>query len=279
MPLPWPQMVLIFLIGAAVGSFLNVVIFRFPLGESVVTPRSRCLSCGAALTPIDLFPVLSYLALRGRCRHCGRGFSPRYMLIEFAVGCLALACVVFIGPSVYAVSVFVMSCVLVAIMFIDFDWMIIPDEMVGILAGFGVLLNLLGIARAEVGQLVEFVEKSGLSTMAIKLPASLVGIAAGAGLFLAIGWVSERLLKRPALGGGDVKLAGAMGALLGPGYQFLAFFLYAVFAGALIGLVVMALRRKAGGGYVPFGPMLAASGIAMLLFPGELTQLVMQVYG
>lgn len=279
MPLPWPQMVIIFLIGAAVGSFLNVVIFRVPLGESFVTPRSRCLSCGAALTPIDMFPILSYIALRGRCRHCGRGFSPRYMLIELAVGCLAVACVAFIGPNTYALSVFVMSCVLVAIMFVDLDWMIIPDEMVGILAGFGVLLNLLGIVRGEPGQLVEFVEKTGLNTIAVKLPASLVGMVVGAGLFLAIGWVSERMLKRPALGGGDVKLAAAMGAVLGPGYQFFAFFLYAVFAGALIGLGVMALRRKVGGGYVPFGPMLAASGVGMLLFGGELTRLVMQVYG
>ncbi len=279
MPLPWPQMVLIFLIGAAVGSFLNVVIFRFPLGESLVAPRSRCLSCGAVLTPVDLFPVLSYLLLRGRCRHCGRAFSPRYMLIELAIGCLGVACVVFIGPNAYAASVFLMSCLLVAIMFIDLDWMIIPDEMVGLIAGFGVALNLLGIARGEAGRLVEFVEKTGLSTMTVKLPAALVGMVVGAGLFLLIGWVSERVLKRPALGGGDVKLAGAMGAVLGPGYQFFAFFLYAVFAGALIGITIMALRRRSGGGYVPFGPMLAASGIAMLLFPGELTHLIMQVYG
>ncbi len=274
----WGLTIMVLLIGMAVGSFLNVVIFRLPRRESLVSPRSRCLSCGAALTAPDLVPVFSYLFLGGKCRHCGRPFSPRYMLVELITGLSAVACLMLIGPNPYAAAVFVMICVLIAIFFIDLDWMIIPDEMVLVLAGFGVFLNALGIWRAQVGELILFTERTALATYTVSLPRSIVGMVVGAGAFLLIAWVSERVVGRPTMGGGDVKLAGAMGALLGPGYQFLAFFLYAVFAGAVVGLVAMAFGRKKRGGYMPFGPMLAASGAAMLLFPAELTSLIVRIY-
>jgi len=269
---------MVLLIGMAVGSFLNVVIFRLPRRESIVSPRSRCFSCGAALTALDLVPVFSYIFLWGKCRHCGRAFSPRYMIVEVLTGLSAVACLTFIGPNLYAVSVFVMICILIAIFFIDLDWMIIPDEMVLLLVGFGVSLNGLGIWRAQFGELILFTERTALATYTISLPGSIVGMVLGAGVFLLIGWASEKIVRRPTMGGGDVKLAGAMGALLGPGYQFLAFFLYAVFVGALIGLLAMAFRRKKRRGYIPFGPMLAASGAAMLLFPAELTAFIVHIY-
>ncbi len=278
MPSSWGLTIMVLLFGMAVGSFLNVVVFRLPLRESVIRPGSRCLSCGAALTALDLVPVFSYIFLGGKCRHCGRRFSARYMIVELVTGLVAVACLIVIGPNLYAVAVFAMICVLTAIFFIDLDWMIIPDEMVIALAGFGLVINALGIWRGEVGELVHFSERTGPATYAVSLPTSIVGMLVGAAVFFFIGWVSERIIKRPTMGGGDVKLAGAMGALLGPGYQFLAFFLYAIFVGAAIGLVIMALGKHKGRGYIPFGPMLALSGAAMLLFPAELTALLMQVY-
>ncbi len=278
MILPWPLMVIVLLIGVAVGSFVNVVIYRLPRRESLVTPRSHCLSCGAALTASDLVPVFSYLFLRGRCRHCGRRFSPRYMFVELIIGLLAVACVTVIGPNASAVSAFAMACILIIVLFVDLDWMIIPDELVWVLAGFGLVINGIGIWRGEVGELIQFTEKTYLASYTVSLPKSIVGMLVGAGVFLLIGWASEMILKRPSMGGGDVKLAGAMGALLGPGYQFLAFFLYAVISGAVIGLIVMALRGRSGGNYIPFGPMLAVSGVAMLLFPAELTAFIMHIY-
>lgn len=280
MPLSWPILVLIFLVGLAIGSFLNVVIYRLPRREPIIRSRSRCLSCGARLTPLDLIPVFSYIFSGGKCRHCGRAYSPRYAIIELITGILAVTTVSIIGPTVYAATVFVLICLLVAIVFIDIDWMIIPDEIVVAIILIGLSLNTLAIFRGETGALVYFRERVGYATTySVPLPAGIVGMLMGAALFYAVGWLFEWLLKKPSLGGGDVKLAAGMGALLGPGYQFVSFFLYAIVVGALIGLAVLVVSaRTEGRSYIPFGPMLAASGIAMLLFPTELTDLVIAIY-
>lgn len=279
MPSFWPLIAFAALVGMSVGSFLNVVIFRLPMRESIIRPPSRCLSCGTRLTLPDLVPVFSYLLLRGRCRHCSRRFSPRYMLVELVTGLLAVTCLIVIGPTVYAISVFLMICILIVVFLVDLDWMIIPDETVLLLAGFGVVLNMIGLARGQVGELASFTEHVAGQIWTIQLPSSMVGICVGAGLFLAVGWLAERVFRRPALGFGDVKLAAAVGAILGPGYQFLAFFLYSVFIGAVVGLLLLALRRHRGGAEMPFGPMLALSAAAMLLFPQHLTGLMMRLYG
>ncbi len=123
-----------------------------------------------------------------------------------------------------------------------------------------------------------FSEQLAGQTHEIGIPMSIVGIALGAGAFLFISWAAERLLNKPALGGGDVKLAGAVGALLGPGYQFLVFFLYAVFIGAFVGVAAMMLSKRTGRSYIPFGPMLALAAGGMLLFPDEMTDLLMQAH-
>lgn len=267
--------VFIVLIGATVGSFLNVVIFRLPRGESLVRPRSRCLSCGAALGVIDLVPVLSYLALRGRCRHCGRPYSPRYMFVELATGLAALAAWQIFGPSLEAVLGFAIVCCLIVVFFVDLDHYIIPDETVAIIAAAGVLLDLLHMVQRGGVTGVVFEERlsSGLSYRVV-LPASLVGMAMGAGVFLAIAFAAERVFKRPGMGWGDVKLAGAMGAVLGPGYQFLTYFLLSVIIGAVVGLVVMLLGLRGRRDYVPFGPMMAVAGVIMILWSEIVTPVI-----
>ncbi|MFO7945827.1 MAG: prepilin peptidase [Armatimonadota bacterium] len=280
MPVSWPITVAVFVVGLAIGSFLNVVIYRLPRCESIVRSRSRCLSCGTRLGILDLIPVLSYIVSGGKCRHCGRPYSPRYMIVELMTGVLAVASLFIIGPNLYAATVFILSCMLIVIFFIDIDWLIIPDELVAGMIVIGLALNAVAISRAETGSLVHFREQLGYATThTVPLPSGIVGMLVGAALFYAVGWTFERILNKPSLGGGDVKLAAAMGAILGPGYQFLSFFLYAVFAGAIIGLVMLAVTAKSERqSYIPFGPMLAASGIAMLLFPQELTGFVIGIY-
>jgi prepilin signal peptidase PulO-like enzyme (type II secretory pathway) len=200
------------------------------------------------------------------------------MIVELIAGLLAVICLLVVGPNVYAISVFLMICALLVVFLVDLDWMIIPDEIVLFLAAFGIGLNAIGLARGQVGELVVFNEYVESQIWTLSLPSSLVGICVGAGLFLLMGWVAERAFRRPSLGFGDVKLAAAMGALLGPGYQFIAFFLYSIFIGAAVGLLLLLLRRHRGGAQMPFGPMLAVSAAAMLLFPQELTGLIMRFY-
>ncbi len=267
---------LIFLIGAAVGSFLNVVIYRLPRRESLIAPRSRCLSCGEGLGVIDLIPVLSYVILGGRCRHCKRSYSARYMTVELFTGLTALGALYALGPTLHALLAFIAVACLIVIFFIDLDHFIIPDETVAIVATVGLILDI-GALMSQ-GRSVAVVFHEMLTpelTYEVVLPMSLVGMAVGAGLFVVIAYVSERFFKRPGMGWGDVKLAAAMGAMLGPGYQFLSFFLIAVFVGAVIGIVCMAAGWCARGDYIPFGPMLALSGIAMIYFGDYITPVVM----
>ncbi len=270
---------LLFALGATVGSFLNVVIFRLPRRESLIRPGSRCLSCGQRLGALDLVPVLSYLLLRGRCRHCGRGFSPRYMLVELATGLLCVAAWQTFALTWPALLVFVAACCLIVIFFIDLDHYIIPDEAVIIIACAGVALDLLQLLARGAPAAICFVEHFPAADYHLCLPRSLVGLVVGGGVFLAITFVSDRIFKKPSMGGGDIKLAAAMGAALGPGYQFLSYFLLSVGLGVVVAVGCMALGRRGRRDYIPFGPMMAAAGIAMLYWGDLITPAVMSVYG
>lgn len=271
----WALWVFVFVVGSALGSFLNVVIYRLPRADSIISPPSHCFSCGARLTLVDLFPVLSYLFLRGRCRHCGRPYSPRYMLVEAACGILAVLTVLYWGPNWAALGVLVVCLCLVAIMFIDLDHMIIPDELVAIILALGLVVDgarWWNQGKAAAIQFNETYLRQGAGVdYTVYLPRSVVGLLVGAGLLLFLGWVFEKALGKPSMGGGDVKLAGAMGAWLGPGYAFGAYFLLAVMSGAVVGLVVMGLRQRGRRDYIPFGPMLALAGIVMLLWGDQVT--------
>lgn len=262
----WVLWAFLFVFGATVGSFLNVVIYRLPRAESVVHPPSHCFSCGTRLTVIDLFPVLSYVWLRGRCRHCGKGFSPRYALVEIACGLLAVASVYYFALSLYALAIFIICLCLIAVFFVDLDYMIIPDEFVAIIAVLGLALDGYQLAVKHGATAITYQEWLGSNALTVYLPRSVVGMLVGAGLLLFLGWAFEKIMGKPSMGGGDVKLAGAMGTLLGPGYLFLSYFLLAVVSGAVIGVAVMALKLRGRRDYIPFGPMLAAAGIVMLLW-------------
>jgi leader peptidase (prepilin peptidase) / N-methyltransferase len=282
-PVVWA---LIFLLGAAIGSFLNVVIYRWPQRESVVHPPSHCMSCGARLTGIDLIPVLSYVLLRGRCRHCHHGYSPRYALVEAAVGGLL---VTLLGTQTlcwYSVGLFVVCCCLVVVFFIDLDHMIIPDELVVVIAVVGLAANASGLwhhgpagaGPAGVTYALQFTQMLGAGAKSVWLPSSLVGLALGGAVFLGVSWFFGRFYGRPVLGMGDVKLAAGMGALLGPGYLFIAWFVLSVVLGAVVGVSLLALGIRKRGDYIPFGPMLAAGGVVLVVFP-EIGARIVGLYG
>ncbi|MSU25241.1 MAG: prepilin peptidase [Opitutus sp.] len=275
---PWFFPTVAFAVGACVGSFLNVVIYRVPKEESIVSPGSHC-GCGAPIKWHDNIPILSWLALRGRARCCGRAFSFRYPFVELLTALLFVACWLRLPPAVAGCGAIFLSC-LVAATFIDLDHMIIPDVFTLGLGVAGVLLSLAVPALHGHHSDYFMVDslRSGLT--------SLQGLLVGSGLVLWIALLAEAALKKEAMGLGDVKFVGAIGAFCG--WQGAAF---AVFGGALVGTVWFAVAwtwqkisgksspvappaetpegeptALAFGAHVPFGPMLAIAAALYFLF-------------
>jgi leader peptidase (prepilin peptidase)/N-methyltransferase len=231
------------LIGAMLGSFLNVVIYRLPRHESLISPGSHCPSCSAAVKPYDNVPVVAWIWLRGRCRACAAAISPRYPLVEVTTAALC-AGVVLSRSSAAGISLGVLSVlVLVPVALIDLDCHLIPNRITGPAA---VVAIALGSALDPSGEVTRLI----------------AGAAAG-GFFGLAALASPR-----GMGMGDVKLAGVMGLLLGSSVA--PALLVALAAGILIGLVVLA-RREPGerrGVGIPFGPSLALGGL-VALFAGH----------
>lgn len=240
----WPtgMLLVVGLFGLALGSFLNVVIARVPAGRSLVHPGSACPGCGAPLTWYDNIPVLSFVALRGRCRRCGMRISWRYPIVEaFTAGVLVLAYMAF-GPSAEFLIACVLLPALIAMTAIDLQHQMIPDA-----------ITLPGI---PVGLLIN------LATGRISWVESGIGILVGGGLFFVI-----ILVSRGGMGGGDLKLGAMLGAFLG--WKALLFALFvAIVLGGAIGAVLLGTGRRGRKDPIPFGPFLAAGG-AMALVWGE----------
>lgn len=268
---------LVFALGAAIGSFLNVVIYRLPRGLSIVKPRSHCTSCGVRLRFVDLVPILSWVTLRGRCRYCGHRVSPRYALVELTSGLLACAAV-FFYPGLPSIPVFLICAALVVAFFVDLDHMIIPDKVHVVIASCGVLLDLRRMLLQGLSGMVFFGETVGTThptVLTMAWPRSVVGAALGGTLFLALGYLAQMAFRRPALGLGDVKLGAALGTVLGPGYYLISFFLFAAVIGGVVGAVALLIRRRGESHYIPFGPMLAVAGIALVLAPEQMAGLIL----
>ena len=232
--------------GACIGSFLNVVIHRLPLGESLVHPRSRCPQCGTEISSLDNIPVLSWLLLRGRCRHCGAGISPRYPAVELltAVAFAAVVAVRGADDDLLLELPFVAS--LIALAGIDLEHQLLPNKIVYPLAVWG----LVAVAIADTGD----------------IPEHLIAGAAAFLVFLVIAVVSA------GMGVGDVKLAGVMGLFLG--VAVIPALFAAFLTGSLAGLVIM-IREGTGARKkkVPFGVFLALGGIVAVLVGPELVEL------
>jgi leader peptidase (prepilin peptidase)/N-methyltransferase len=274
---PWFFPAVVFVFGACIGSFLNVVIYRVPAGKSIVRPGSAC-ACGAPIAWHDNIPILSWLILRGRARCCGRPFSARYPFVELLTGALFLACWLRL-PPVAAVCGWVFLGSLICGTFIDLDHMIIPDGFTIGLAVEGLVLSLLFPSlHGQHGGLFAVDSLRSFSD-------SLVGLAAGSGTVLWIALIAEAVLRKEAMGFGDVKFVGAIGAFCGwHGAVF------SIFGGAAVGVAWLGLAyawqivsgKPASGApraetpegqpadiglgvHVPFGPMLAIAGALYFL--------------
>jgi leader peptidase (prepilin peptidase) / N-methyltransferase len=235
------------LIGAVIGSFLNVVAHRVPLGESLVSPGSHCPGCGAPVRPYDNIPVVSWLLLRGRCRNCGMRISARYPLVELATAIAFAAVVAVRGFDNDLILELPFVAALIALAAIDFDHKLLPNKIVYPLAAYGVIATLL----VDQDDLVE-------------------NLIAGAGAFL---FLLVAVIAYPrGMGMGDVKLAGAMGLYLG--LSVIPALLVAFLSGSLVGVVIIAREGAAGRKKaVPFGVFLALGGIVGVLAGPELIDL------
>jgi leader peptidase (prepilin peptidase)/N-methyltransferase len=324
--LTWPVGVVL---AALLGSFLNVCISRLPRGESIVLPPSHCPTCQSPIRPVDNIPLVSYLALRGRCRACGVTIPWRYPLVEalaIAVGGLVLWQ---LGATWNGVRAFLLCLAMIAAAFTDLETRRIPDRITlpGVIAACilapeglsrgsaGAAIGALGFALVQLargswapapvertppaetddevdpeerrrldvywaaawgallGREIAGVDLATLTASGLpiawralsQIDQVVAGCLVTGGLFFLVAWVSHRALGRTGLGGGDIKLAGLIGAALGAGGGLVAAFVGIVLGGVTAAvLLVSGLRRL--GEYLPFGPYLAAGGIVAALW-------------
>ena len=288
--------IVIFIFGATVGSFLNVCVYRLARGASLIWPPSHCPTCSAAIKWHDNIPIISYLALGGRCRSCYSTISPRYMLIEALTG--VMFCYIFycIAPGVYrsmpardAAMLLVyltMACALVVSTFIDFERQMIPDEVTisGIFLGpiLSVIFPVIhqhavivqvpfrraGIAwnDAWLAQLMKAGLPSITTDHTVALATSIAGIAVGGGSIYLAAVLGRAIFKREAMGMGDVKLMAMIGGVLGAQGVLLTF-LVGCIVGSVVGLALLAITRKSR---IPFGPYLSFGALAVMLHRGWL---------
>ena len=248
--------VFFFILGTIVGSFLNVIIYRLPREQSIIKPASHCPKCKTPIKPYDNIPILSYIILGGKCRHCGEKISFRYPLVEFLTGSLFLAVIVNFGLTFYSICTLIFVSSLVAVTFIDLDFKIIPNEITipGTLIFFLIplMIKLLKIKIA----------------WKVSLKDSLIGILVGGGVLALIAILYEKLRKKEGMGFGDVKLLAYIGAFLGWEKVILTLFIGS-FTGLIIMLPFMLLGKAKMQTAIPFGPFLVI-GAFISLFWGDL---------
>jgi leader peptidase (prepilin peptidase)/N-methyltransferase len=237
-----------FIFGAAIGSFLNVCIFRIPAKESIVKPLSQCPHCHHPIRFYDNIPIVSFILLRARCRDCGGKISWRYPLVELITALLALLLFMKFGLTFNFLVFFIFTAVLIVITFIDLDHQIIPD-----------ILSLPGIPIFLLAAI-----------FIVKLPwlEALIGLLVGGGVLFLIAYIYELITKREGMGGGDIKLLAMIGGFLG--WKSLIFvLLFSSLAGAVVGITVMIIKKQDMKYAVPFGPFLSAAAVAYL-FCGDI---------
>ena len=232
----------IFVLGLAFGSFLNVCIYRLPLGISVVTPRSACPQCKHPIALYDNVPVLSWLILGGRCRHCKARISPRYLTIELLTGALFLASYWYFGPTLSTLKYSTFAFLLLGLIFTDAETKLLPDKMTlpGLALGlvFSLLVPVNDLASQFLPGMVNLPFSGELSMRMVSLVDSLLGAALGASFIYGAGAIYLRWRGTEGMGLGDVKLMAMVGAFLGMKLTVFTIFTASI-AGSLFGLTTV----------------------------------------
>ncbi len=230
----------LFTLGLILGSFYNVVGLRIPAGRSIIKPRSACGECRTTLSAADLVPVLSYMYQRGKCRHCGTKVSPLYPVVELSTAVLFAVAPVFVGWSFELLVALAFISLVIIIFVSDIVYMIIPNKVLLFFGGLFILLRL--IAPLE------------------NWYAPYLGAAAGFTLLYLIA-----ILSKGGMGGGDVKLFGVLGLVLGWKLVMLAFF-FSTFYGSLFGIVGLLAGKFKRKKPIPFGPFIGLGALTAYFF-------------
>ncbi len=246
--------IFVFLFGLIVGSFLNVCIYRIPIAKSIVYPPSACPYCGTPIKWYDNIPVISYIFLKGKCRHCKHPISAIYPTIELLSATVSLLIFLKYGLSYQSAAFLVFVYALIVGSFIDIKYYIIPDRI-----SLGLII--LGISFSYF--------------LPIGLKNSIIGAASGFLILYLVAIFGKIAFKKDAMGGGDIKLLSGIGAFLGIKGVFFTL-LFSSFLGSIIGIVLILIGKKHITGRLPFGPYLSLAAFAYLFF-GQ--WLFMVIYG
>ena len=233
------ELTIVTLAGLAIGSFLNVVIYRLPRKESVVSPGSRCPGCGAVLHWYDNIPVASYITLGARCRSCRTRISVRYPLVEIATGAVFAGHYLVFGWTPLLAVRLIFAAAMIALFVIDLEHHLLPDA-----------ITLPGIVAGLVASLF----------LPPGLAAALIGVVAGGGFLWIVGEAYYRYAGQEGMGGGDVKMLAMIGAFLGWKLTLLTL-IVSSFLGSVVGLLVVVLRFGGMKSALPFGTFLAVAGL------------------
>lgn len=271
----WPNAVIFFVVGAAIGSFLNVCIARWPLEQSIIRPPSRCPHCETPIRWSDNVPLLGWIRLGGKCRNCRASISVVYPAVELAVALGWLLCALQFGASFTAVRVAIFGTIMLGIAITDAKHYVIPDGFTVFGLVFVLVTSVISGVRAEI------------TPFATPWDA-LIGACAGAGAIAIVGWLGEVVLKKEAMGFGDVTLMAVVGAALGPGRALLVIFLGAAVGAITFLFLVYPIVRFRGASsrdaqiemplgaakaqmpQVPFGVFLAPAAVLALVFGQQL---------
>ncbi|MDQ3711087.1 MAG: prepilin peptidase, partial [Acidobacteriota bacterium] len=261
----------VFIIGAAIGSFLNVVIHRVPNGESIVFPNSACPNCKKSIKPYDNIPILSWLILGGRCRNCQNLVSPRYLFVELLTGFLFLLVYWSVGFNALLPVALIFTAAIVSLVFIDAEHMILPNVITYPLLVFALLVRLVfpllfGADYFPDLKIFPLNQMRNSPVWLVSLVGAVMGALVGGGFLWLVGAIWKKFRGVDAMGLGDVKMMFAVGALLGWRLTLLSIFIGS-FAGAIIGIFVIARQKeKDFQKQIPFGIFLGIGSILSLLF-------------
>ena len=258
--------VLIFLFGLAIGSFLNVCIYRIPRADlSIHSPhRSFCPECNTPISPYDNIPGLSYLLLRGKCRHCSATISVLYPLVELVTAGIFLFLYYHFGLTLEFLLALVFVSVLLPISVIDAQHYIIPNTLIvtGLILGFGIVCAI-AYQRADVWYLL----------------IRLIGAVAGGMALWLVAVIGSAVLRKTAMGGGDIKLMALNGLFLGAWPELAMVIAFSALSGAIVGTILIISGVKSRESPIPYGPFLAGAAVLVLLWGDNLWHLYLQSVG